>query len=205
MAGCILTLSIALSACSRPTAVSPTWQEQPSSDALKAAPFDRVIVIGISQNSNQRRRFENEMTARLKNSGTTAWPSYTSLEPGAAINRENVLKATEKLSANAVLVTRLANNKVSTKDVDERTEVESTPESQTPIGIFRRDYKEYEEPGYVVVKYNVSLISEFYAVKGAQLLYSIETTTYDKETEFDVLDDVTKAISKQLRKDGLIQ
>jgi len=37
------------------------------------------------------------------------------------------------------------------------------------------------------------------------LLYSMKSTTYDKETEFDVLDDVTDAIAKRLSRDGLIK
>jgi|GEM_PF-1906097 len=200
-----LAISMSLAACSKPTTIKSVWQEQADSPVVAAAPYNGIIVIGITNNSNQRRRFENEMTGRLKQAGTTAWPSHTALEPGAEINRETILAAANKLSASAVLVSRLANNQVATKQVDERTEVESTPQSQTPIGIFRKDYNEYEEPGYVVVTHTVRLDTDFYAVKDSILLYSMKSTTYDKETEFDVLDDVTDAIAKRLSRDGLIK
>jgi hypothetical protein len=37
----------------------------------------------------------------------------------------------------------------------------------------------------------------------AKLVYTIDTTTYDKETGFETLDEVTTAIARRLQRDGL--
>jgi len=50
----------------------------------------------------------------------------------------------------------------------------------------------------------VSLSTDLYATRNGKLIYSIATTTFDKETGFEILDEVTTAIVSQLQRDELI-
>jgi len=197
----VIAAIIALSACARPTAVSSTWQEHRQSPAH---PYDKILVVGISDDSNQRRRFENLMLSRLQKSGTTAWASHQAMQPGTALNRETVAALVEQTGATAVIVTRLADQKISADKVDARTGHKTRRKSANPVNFFRYDYDEYEEPAYLVVKNTVSLTTDLYETKEGRLLYSIETTTYDKESGLEIIDEATSAIVGRLRRDGLV-
>jgi len=197
----VIAVIIALSACARPTAVSSTWQEIRQSPAH---PYDKILVVGISDDSNQRRRFENLMRSRLQKPGTTVWASHQSMQPGSALNRAAVTALAEQTGATAVIVTRLADQQISTEQIEARTGHKTRRKSENPVNFFHYDYDEYEEPAYLVVKNTVSLTTDLYETKEGRLLYSIETTTYDKESGMEIIDEATSAIVGRLRRDGLV-
>jgi len=197
----VIAVIIALGACARPTSVSSTWQEIRQSPAH---PYDKILVVGISDDSNQRRRFENLMLGRLQKPGTTVWASHQSMQPDRDLNRATVTALVKQTGATAVIVTRLADQKISTEEVDARTGHKTRRKGENPVNFFRYDYDEYEEPAYLVVKNTVSLITDLYETKEGRLLYSIETTTHDKESGMEIIDEATSAIVARLRRDGLI-
>lgn len=145
------------------------------------------------------------MAARLGTSKVRAWTSLREMGAETVLSRETVGPAVRKLDADAVLVTRLVNQEISTETVDGRTGHKTRRKTDKAIDIFRYDYDEYEEPAYIVVKNTVSLTTDLYETSDGKLLYSVDTTTYEKESGLDVIDEVAAAISKQLRKDNLIR
>ena len=64
--------------------------------------------------------------------------------------------------------------------------------------------EEYDESAYLVVKSTVRLSTELFETRDGKLAYSIDTTTFDKESDFEILDDLTTAIVDQLQRDDLI-
>ena len=190
-----------LTACSRPTQIESTWHEPARSSRL----FDKVLVVGISENARQRRRFENTMTAKLEKAGVVALASNRLMDKDAEPNQENVGKVVESTGATAILISRLVSHDVTSSEVEERTEIKTRRRSDTPVvDFFQYDYEEYDEAAYLVVKSTVSLSTDLYATRNGKLIYSIATTTFDKETGFEILDEVTTAIVSQLQRDDLI-
>ena len=167
--------------------------------------FDKVLVVGVSESARERRRFENTLTAKLEKAGVIAAPSHRSMQADADLNQEIVASAIESTGATAVMITRLVSHDVTSKEVEERTEIKTRRRSDAPVvDFFRYDYEEYEEAAYLVVKSTVSLRTDIYETRNGKLTYSIDTTTFDKETSFEILDEVTTAIVGQLRNDGLV-
>lgn len=198
---CLTLLGLAgLSACSRPTQIESTWHEPVRSSRL----FDTVLVLGISENARQRRRFENTMVMKLEKVGVTAVASHHSMDPDVELGRDTVAKVVESTNATAVMVTRLVSHDVTSEEVEERTEIKTRRRSDTPLDFFRYDYDEYQEEAYLVVKSTVRLNTDIFQTVNGKLIYTIETTTYDKETGFEILDEVTTAIIRAMQKDGLI-
>ena len=76
------------------------------------------------------------------------------------------------------------------------------------VDFFRYDYKEVENPGYLRAKISFVLSSNLYETAGGTLVYSIETVTSDKNTDyntvvFDIIENTSVKIGQRLRRDGL--
>jgi hypothetical protein len=51
----------------------------------------------------------------------------------------------------------------------------------------------------------VTLSTDIYETGQGDLIYSVETTTYEKESEFEIVDEATRAIGGRLKTDGLVR
>ena len=72
------------------------------------------LIIGVSRNEINRRLFEDKFTASLKALGIKAVPSYNILPTEDLLNEENAKSKTKGLGYDAVLVTRLVDQKTKT-------------------------------------------------------------------------------------------
>ena len=194
-------LAVTLAACSRPTSLQPTWHAAKGS----VGPYAQVLVVGVTSNQNRRRQFEDLLAARLRENGNTAWASSREMAIDEALNRDTVAGAVRKTGASTVVVTRLVNQEVSVDEVGARTGVKTQRKTETAVDFFRYDYNEYEEPGYLVVKTTVTLTTDVYDAADGRLLYSLDSVTFDKETDNEILSELTTAIARQLRRDGLVK
>jgi hypothetical protein len=211
-------LLFSLNACSRPTQMVSTWHEQSGS----AHPYTRILVVGVSESSGQRRRFENTMKAVLEQAGNTAWASHRLMPSDEPLKRDSVEKIVESTGAEAVAVTRLANHEVTGKEVELKTGAGTKPAQRKATDFFQYDYNVqydhnvdqqafrddndvYEKAGYVVMESTVTLSTDIYETSQGNLVYTVETTTYEKESEYEIVNEATRAIARRLKTDGLIR
>jgi hypothetical protein len=210
-------LLLSLAACSRPTQVSSTWHEHRAS----GRPYTKILVVGVSESSGQRRRFENAMKAVLERSGNTAWTSHRNMPTDAPLERDSVAKIVESTGADSVIVTRLVNHEVTGEEVELKTGARAKSGQKKTTDFFQYDYNvqtdynvgqqdfrdkdTYERAGYLVVKSTVTLSTDIYETGQGNLIYSVETTTYEKESEFEIIDEATRAIGGRLKTDGLVR
>ncbi len=188
-----------LTGCSRPTRVDTTRYSKPEHT------YSRILVVGLSNDLTRRYRFETTMTAALRRTGNEAWASSAILDSGVDLTPETVRAAAQQVDADALLITRLVNQRVKTTEIEGRTRVKTRRKNETPLDFFRYDYNEYDEPGYVLLSSDVELRTDFYATSDGRLIETIDTLTYEKETEFEVLNEATSAIVRQLRRDRLVR
>jgi len=196
----LATLLLLLTACSRPTDVDSKWHLQHSD-----RPYSKILVVGVSEDAGQRRRFENAMTAALASNGITALASNREISANKPLNRDNVAEVVKATGTDAVLVTRLVSHEISSREVDARTGVKVNPEGQNVYDFFLNDYDEYEESAYLVVQSTVKLSTDFYEARDGELIYTLETTTYEKESGAEIIAEVTRAITRRLKDDGLVR
>jgi hypothetical protein len=196
-----VVLLATLAACSRPTDVVSTWHLQQSD----GGPYRTILVVGVADDGGERRRFENAMTAALAGLGIAARASNREMPAEAPLNRDSIAGVVKATGADAVLVTRLVSHEVATQEVDARTGVKVNPKGQNVYDFFRYDYDEYEESAYLVVKSTVRLSTDFYEARQGELVYTLETTTYDKESGAEIITEVTEAVAGRLKRDGLVR
>ncbi len=195
----MLTFAAFAQGCSQSTTVDVTRYGQQWDQ-----PHSRILIIGLSNSRNRRDRWETVMADTLRRSGMMAWASTSLMDPTTDLSRETILPVVEESGADLVLVTRLVREDVKASEVQGYTGAKTQRKTENPvIDFFRYDYKEYEEPGYVLLSTTVRLTTDVFETRAGRLLLTIDTTTRDKDSEFDLLVDVTEAIDRRLRREQL--
>lgn len=136
----MLTLLAAgvLSACTT-ASLKETWRNPET----PAAPYRKLLVIGITQQSALRQSFENILSETLREHGVTAVQSYTLLDNLAQADQSRIQALAQQAGADAVVVTRVLSKsehtsyKLATGSLQHRTVVmhEAGPTSSTTIAM----------------------------------------------------------------------
>lgn len=197
----LLLLAALGQACSRSISV----ELQPAAGA-EIRGHDRILVVGLSSSLRRRDRWETVMVDTLRRQGFTAWTSLGQMDSGTDIDRDSLGRVVEKTGAELVLVTRLVDEQVHATAVEARTGVKTQRRSGTPVvDFFRYDYKEYEEPGYVLLSSTVRLHTDVFETREGRLLAGIDSVAREQDSEFELLAGVTEAITRRLRRAGLLR
>ena len=199
----ILTCAL-VSACAGSTQMTATWHDE----AYKRRSFDRILVVGVTDDQFRRRGFESAVVDALAGKRTEAVSSIEIMDADTALSDASVDAAGDKIQADAVLITRLTNTTVKAKQIDSRVNVQAQAKGGNIVDFFRYDYKDVEDPGYLQAKISFVLSSNLYETAGGTLVYSIETVTSDKNTDyntvvFDIIENTSVKIGQRLRRDGL--
>ena len=197
----LLLPMLLLGACTKGTKVSPVRHEKRPAEA----PYKKVLVVGVTPNEGLRWRWERTMASTLQDNGLTAWSSVKQMGYDTPLNRDNVVTAVRKTEADAVLVSRLIRQDVAPRGVDARKEAKKRRRDEVAVDFFRYDYEEIEIPSYTLLTSTVEIATDLYETTEGRIVYSLNTITYQKQTEWEVLDEVTVAIAKRLRKDGMVK
>ena len=199
----ILTCAL-VSACAGSTQMTATWHDE----AYKRRSFDRILVVGVTDDQFRRRGFESAVVDALAGKRTEAVSSIEIMDADTALSDASLDAAGDKIQADAVLITRLTNTTVKAKQIDSRVNVQAQAKGGNIVDFFRYDYKDVEDPGYLQAKISFVLSSNLYETAGGTLVYSIETVTSDKNTDyntvvFDIIENTSVKIAQRLRRDGL--
>lgn len=190
---------LSLAACSSPVRIQSMWR----GETYVGPAFQHYLVVGVSSNANRRQRFEGMLADAVRTRGTAADPSLRYLRAAQQLDRDTVGAAVREAGADAVLVTRLVSREVVAGEVPGRTGVKTQRRSESPVDFFRYDYREYAEPPVLIAKNDVILATDLYETQAGKLIYTVEITSTGLESEYDIFDQVTRAIAKRLQKDGL--
>jgi len=74
---------------------------------IGAAPYDKVLVVGISDQEGMRRTFEDVFTRRLRERGVDTTPSYRLLPGNDEKDQRKLLAAVADSGVDAVLMSRV--------------------------------------------------------------------------------------------------
>lgn len=168
--------------------VAKTYQ-----DPAFRAKVSKILVVGVHEDLGTRGQFENTVARALRAAGTAGEASLYSLSSAGELTAENLVAAARKARADAVLVTRV---------VDVQTE---HPDATTTFTEYFRAYSKYADPMPVTTAYTVEVRTDLYVVETQKRVWAVESTAVEKQNLFGVIDGIAKALTAQLRKDGLIE
>lgn len=212
----LLVPLLALAACTRPTRVDSAWSE----GAPRDRGFSRILVIGVGPAYNTRCRFERMMRDSLNAIGARAETSCAYMSSKEPLSRETVVRIVAEQGLDAVFSTRLVDGSVG-------VEVGGTDEARgeayyKPVGYgygYGYSYDPYygayglpvtyvefhSEAPELTVRRSVVISSNLYDASTAALVYTLDTVTYDKKSQGDVIDALSAAIAERLQRDGLVR
>jgi len=153
----------------------------------------KILVVGVHEDFSVRGQFENTVARALRAAGTSGEASLYSLSSAKELTAEGLVAAATKARADAVLVTRV---------VDVKTE---NPGATTTFTEYFQAYSKYADPMPITTAYTVRVRTDLYLVANQTKVWSADSTAIEKQNLFGVIDGIAKALTTQLRKDGLIR
>jgi hypothetical protein len=95
-------LALILSACAS-TTLDMTWRDP----TYEGRPFAKVLVVGATDDRENRRIFEDVVVRELTNRGVAAVASHTLIPDERDVKRDRVIEAVKTAGADSVLSTRV--------------------------------------------------------------------------------------------------
>jgi hypothetical protein len=186
---CLLVLAIfAGIACATKTTLSNVWR----SDSYPSGTMHRILVIGIAENEANRRSFEDAFAAALAQQNADAVASYQLLPGNERLSRASIEDAISGQGFQGVLVTRLL------------TYVRPGYYGRGMYGYYGSSWDVVHDPGYTVTETIVRLETHLYDARTADLVWAAHSDTFDPSSTDDIIDSVTKKLSRRLAEDGML-
>jgi hypothetical protein len=197
------TAALALGACaSTGDRIVKIYEDR----AALAGPYTRILVVGAHAETATRRTFEDSVVRALAAVGTEARSSLAVMDAAQDIDRESVIAAVRETGADAVLVTRVVDIKTQSEIDQGQTQAEVARRSDVPLAdFFRYEYVESADAMTVTTVRTVILETDVYDAASEKKVWGVESTSFDKQTAYGVIDGVARAITAELARDGLIQ
>ena len=198
-----LMLTLAMTTLLAACAIKPLVEWR---DSNFTGMVDNVLVIRVSDQAAVRRLFEDSFVKELTDRGVSARSSYQLLTDEQISSRDALDAAIKAQSVDAVLVTRV----IGVEEIDTYTPPTYT---YTPPVLDPRykDYHSYFHHAYQVAtpgywdKYEVlKLESNLYDSASRQLIWSIQSESFDPRSARQLIHDQVAVAIKSLRKTGLI-
>ena len=168
--------------------VVKTYQDQ-----AFGATLSKILVVGVHEDRSVRGQFENTVARALRAVGASSEASLYSVSNTGELSADTLIAAARTVRADAVMVTRV---------VDVQTQ---NPDATASLQDYFRKYAAYEDPLPGTTTHTVRVRSDLYLVDGQAQIWGAESTAFEKQDLFAVIDGIAKAVTAQLRSDGIIR
>lgn len=190
---------LVVSACSTPAKVTKIY-----TDESFVGPLDKLLILGVHDDRNTRAKFERALVNAIVERGGNARAISSEMGTDTALDETIVRRVAREIAADAVLVTRVKSSESEVELSEGRTEVRVDRKDERLVDFFRYDYTDIPDPDEIKLKRTVVLATDLYARDAGKKIWSIESTSFDRDDVADVIDDEVNAIARQLSRDGLI-
>ena len=189
----VLAAALVLCACAS-TSLDTTWRDP----TYTGRPFTKVLVVGVTDNAENRRIFEDTVVRELKNRGVDAVASYTLIPQESDVKRAKVIEAVKVSNADAVLATRL---------VGVRTEVTEMPVRPSDVGAidFYRDYAPMAPQPTIQQDYRVATLeTDFFDARTGKMVWWGRSQTFPTTNVARVSRELGESVIGSLRSAKLL-
>jgi hypothetical protein len=201
---CILGMSFVLGACSGPR-VTETQQLSADPDA----PYKNVLVVFLADSFDVRRYLETEIVNKLAERGAHGVRSTSMMNSRVPVTRQTFQAMVDKIGADAVLVTQLANLQTTGTVVDMNPRATYNIRPTYYYNVFSVELTEYVEPQAVDYEHKLSLATQLYSVQAKDVVWAMESNSdikvaFDAGPDYSIFVDEADAIVTQMHRGGLI-
>lgn len=192
----ILLFSFLLSCAS--SRITSTWRDE----NYGGGPIEKVLVMGISDETHNRRIFEDVFVKEFQAAGVQALTSYSIFPEDREIDAAEIKAAARERNIDKVLMTHLV--EVEKKEVY-HPPVSSPAYTYTYGSYYHTVYNYTHQPGYTTQHEYVKLESGLYDADTEKLIWSAATETVDPDNLANAVTGLSRVIFKNLRESGLLQ
>lgn len=194
-----------LAACASKPQVTTTVPLAEAADA----PYEKVLVIFLAESFDSRRYLEMEIVKKLAETGTEAVRSTSMMDTKTPVTRQTFVDMVEKVNADAVLVTQIADLRSSGEVVDMNPQSTYNFRPTYYYNVWSVELTEYEEPQAVDFEHDLALATQLYSVQSQDVVWAIEAKThivrkFDEGPDYQIYVDEAGAIVNRLVKEGLV-
>lgn len=214
-----LAALVLLTACSAPTKMASGWLPGAEPDR----PYDKVLVVAVSEDFDRRRTFENSLANELAAGNTVGIPSTRTMLTTDVLDRESVAALVKQVGAQAVLVTRLVNEAVDVTQKRGRevlktdqpapaTSAAANIEDSYYYNVYTYDYSVSAEPPSLEIERDLTVTTDLFEAGEGKRIYTIQSdvritnsASLDQNTDVAVIDKVATDLARQLRRDKAVR
>jgi hypothetical protein len=201
----VLLAAVTAAACSAATPSKTTIPRSERVAGYEGMAFESLFVIGVGEDNEARKLFEDAFSDALATSGARAQPSWGLLPQSTLLTEQELEAAVGTDDFDGVLITRLVSVDEEHEYVEGRTYSERHPRYRYYKGYYKGSYKVVHEPGYYETKTTYRLETNLYAVSDGSLVWSADSNTVDPDSVDEGIDSMTLAIVAKLEEEGLIR
>ena len=193
--GFALCLGLLLSACSS-TNLSLVYTDE----AYNEGPLSDILIIGVTQEKGVRRSFETKFVTELTAVGVEAVSSFDILHipEDKKLEKEDILRVIQEQGNDAVIITRLIG-------VEKDQVLEPSTPARVPFYAGYTMAYSHAYGGVYRTQTFVHLETNLYSAKTEKLIWSGKSETWDPKTDASVIDEVIKAVIKDMTERGLLK
>jgi hypothetical protein len=171
---------------------------------LEQAPYAKVLVIGAVPGRDTARNVEFGMMQELERHTVEAF-SFVRDSDETEPTEAAVKALVEKTGADAVLVVSGSVGGANLTRTEERVDLNKETRGGGLFNYFRYEYKEIIQPSYSGLIVDVVLVSDLYNADDGERVYSIESSTANAKSTYDIVIAESEAIVNRMKQDGLIR
>ena len=202
-----LLLLLIITACTAPQQVTHSWVNP---DFKPKERYNSIFIIAFANNVNSKVTVENELAKTIESRGRKAVKSTdvftATFLADTNRTREELIKVIGQTGCDAVLTVDLLDVKT---DESYQPAIGYYPVEHSFYGSYNRHalyYFDYvEDPGYTITNRTFYLQGDFYDLASDQLLWSIQSDSYNPSDLESWFKGYSKLLLTQLKKEGLIQ
>ena len=196
----VLLLSVLCACGSTTTRVSKTMHDAD----YRNATFSNVLVVAVSANYDARAQFERSVASGIRQTGARSKAYYTVVGHNPTITLDMIRAAIAEGGHDAVLFTQVKGSSQQLKVKDGPSDAQATAKGGSVVDLFRYNYEEFTEPENITVSSNVVLITELYDASAEKKVWSVESSSFDRESIAQIVDGAAESIVSALRRDSLV-
>ena len=193
-------LALAAAGCGSSMSITRTWEDR----AAVQRRHDHILVLAVAADYNARSRFERQMAIALRDTGVSATPYYEIADGDLEITRDKIRATVDAHGFDGIVVSRIGARQ------DELTYRTGTSKAKVSrmtgdvVDVFRYDYEILNEPGYVDVATEVTLLSDFVSADDERVIWSAESKVSDRKNISYLVDDAVAMIVGRMKRDGVV-
>ena len=209
----LLFIPLGLTGCMRGVKIDGAWEQ----GAKISAPFERVILVGVTHDVDVRCNFELFLRTQVRGGATDAQASCNLMSLEEDLTREHIEAIVDDYHADAVIAVVLVNSQQGATlsgEADTRGGADYKAIGTGYADVYRGGfgvygvpvvYGEYKEvPPVTTIDGKVTIRTLVYETDNATLVYEMETTAGDLYSRDQAMAIVSEPMAEHFRNEGLI-